>query len=307
MSTMSKAVRFDEYGGIDVLQVVEVPDPVPGPGEVLVRVKAAGINPGEASIREGLLHKLWPATFPSGQGSDLAGVVEAAEESVGAWRPGDEVLGWTDRRASHAELVVTAADQLIAKPQAVPWEVAGALFVAGTTARASVRAIAPQGGETVVVTAAAGGVGSLTVQLARRTGARVIGLASEANHDWLRAHDVIPVTYGDGVAERIRAEAPDGVDAFVDTFGGYLDLALVDLGVAPERVNTIIPPEQRDGVKSEGNNQGASTEALSELAGLIAAGDLELPIARTYPLSDVREAYTELARRHTRGKIVLIP
>jgi NADPH:quinone reductase-like Zn-dependent oxidoreductase len=304
---MSKAVRFNEYGGTDVLQVVDVPDPVPGTGEVLVRVKAAGINPGEASIREGLLHALWPATFPSGQGSDLAGVVEAVGDGVTAWKPGDEVLGWTDQRASHAELVVTSADQLIAKPQAIPWEVAGALFVAGTTARASVRAIAPQAGETIVVTGAAGGVGSLTVQLARRTGARVIGLASAGNHDWLRAHDVIPVAYGDGVAERIRAEAPDGVDAFVDTFGGYLDLALVDLGVAPERVNTIIPPEQRDGVKSEGNNQGASTEALSELAGLIAAGELELPIARTYPLVEVREAYTDLARRHTRGKIVLIP
>jgi NADPH:quinone reductase-like Zn-dependent oxidoreductase len=304
---MSKAVRFNEYGGTDVLQVVDVPDPVPGPGEVLVRVKAAGINPGEASIREGLLHALWPATFPSGQGSDLAGVIEAVGDGVTAWKPGDEVLGWTDNRASHAELVVTAADELAVKPQALAWEVAGALFVAGTTAWASVRAVAPQAGETIVVTGAAGGVGSLTVQLARRTGARVIGLASAGNHDWLRAHDVVPVAYGDGVAERIRAEAPDGVDAFVDTFGGYLDLALVDLGVAPERVNTIIPPEQRDGVKSEGNAAGSSAEVLAELAGLIAAGDLELPIARTYPLDEVREAYTELARRHTRGKIVLIP
>jgi NADPH:quinone reductase-like Zn-dependent oxidoreductase len=304
---MSKAVRFNEYGGTDVLQVVDVPDPVPGPGEVLVRVKAAGINPGEASIREGLLHALWPATFPSGQGSDLAGVVETVGDGVTAWKPGDEVLGWTDNRASHAELVVTAADELAVKPQALAWEVAGALFVAGTTAWASVRAVAPQAGETIVVTGAAGGVGSLTVQLARRTGARVIGLASAGNHDWLRAHDVVPVAYGDGVAERIRAEAPDGVDAFVDTFGGYLDLALVDLGVAPERVNTIIPPEQRDGVKSEGNAAGSSAEVLAELAGLIAAGDLELPIARTYPLDEVREAYTELARRHTRGKIVLIP
>jgi NADPH:quinone reductase-like Zn-dependent oxidoreductase len=304
---MSKAVRFNEYGGTDVLQVVDVPDPVPGPGEVLVRVQAAGINPGEASIREGLLHALWPATFPSGEGSDLAGVVDAVGDGVTAWKAGDEVLGWTDNRASHAELVVTAAGELAAKPQALPWEVAGALFVAGATAWASVRAVAPQAGETVVVTGAAGGVGSLTVQLARRTGARVIGLASDANHDWLRGHDVIPVAYGDGVAERIRAEAPDGVDAFVDTFGGYLDLALVDLGVAPERVNTIIPPVRRDGVKSEGNAAGSSTEVLTELAGLLVAGDLELPVARTYPLDEVREAYTELARRHTRGKIVLIP
>lgn len=304
---MSKAVRFSEYGGIDVLQVVDVPDPTPGAGEVLVRVKAAGINPGEASIREGLLHALWPATFPSGEGSDLAGVVEGVGDGVTAWKVGDEVLGWTDNRASHAELVVTKANEVVPKPQSVPWEVAGALFVAGATAWASVRAVAPQKGETLVVSGAAGGVGILTVQLARRTGARVIGLASEANHDWLREHDIIPVTYGDGVADRIRAEAPDGVDAFVDTFGGYLDLALTDLGVAPERVNTIIPPEKRDGVKSDGNAVGSKPEVMTELAELIAAGDLELPIAATYPLDQVREAYTELAKRHTRGKIVLIP
>jgi NADPH:quinone reductase-like Zn-dependent oxidoreductase len=305
---MSKAVRFHEYGGVDVLQVVDVPDPVPGPGEVLVGVRAAAINPGEISIREGLLHDLWPATFPSGQGSDLAGVVEAVGDGVEAWSPGDEVLGWTDQRAGQAELVVTSADQLVARPAEVPWEVAGALYVAGATAWASVRGIDPQPGETVVVSGAAGGVGTITVQLVRRAGARVIGLAGEANHDWLRAHDVVPVTYGDGVVERIRAAAPDGVDAFLDTFGdGYVALAIEQLGVAPERVNTIVPPERRPGVRSEGNAQGARPEVLAELARLIAAGELEVPIAATYPLDQVREAYTELAKRHTRGKIVLTP
>jgi NADPH:quinone reductase-like Zn-dependent oxidoreductase len=304
---MSKAVRFNEYGGADVLQVVETDPPAPGSDEVLVRVKAAGINPGEISIREGLLHHLWPATFPSGQGSDLAGVVEAVGAGVTAWAPGDEVLGWTDRRASQAELVVTEAEHLVARPASVPWEVAGALFVTGTTAWVSVRAVAPEPGETVVVSGAAGGVGSLTVQLARRTGARVIGLAGESNHDWLRAHDVIPVTYGDGVADRVRGAAPDGVDAFVDTFGGYVGLALDELGVAPPRVNTIIPPERTRGIQSVGNNEGASADVLAEVAALVAAGELEVPIAATYPLDQVREAYTELAERHTRGKIVLIP
>lgn len=304
---MSKAVRYDQYGDVDVLQVVDVPDPVPGPGEVLVRVRAAGINPGEAAIREGLLHDLWPATFPSGEGSDLAGIIEAVGDGVTAWSAGDEVIGWTDTRASHAELAVTGADELTTRPPEVPWEVAGALFVAGATAWACVRAVAPQPGETVVVTAAAGGVGSITVQLARRTGARVIGLAGEANHDWLRAHDVIAVAHGDGVADRIREQAPNGVDAFVDTFGGYLDLALGDLGVAPDRVNTIIPPERRDGVHADGSAAGSSADVLAELAQLIAAGELEIPIAATYRLDRVRDAYTELERRHTRGKIVLLP
>jgi NADPH:quinone reductase-like Zn-dependent oxidoreductase len=304
---MSKAVRFNEYGGADVLQVVETDPPAPGSDEVLVRVKAAGINPGEISIREGLLHHLWPATFPSGQGSDLAGVVEAVGAGVTAWAPGDEVLGWTDRRASQAELVVTEAEHLVARPASVPWEVAGALFVTGTTAWVSVRAVAPEPGETVVVSGAAGGVGSLTVQLARRTGARVIGLAGERNHDWLRAHDVVAVTYGDGVADRVRGAAPDGVDAFLDTFGGYVGLALDELGVAPPRVNTIIPPERTRGIQSVGNNEGASADVLAEVAALVAAGELEVPIAATYPLDQVREAYTELAERHTRGKIVLVP
>jgi len=304
---MSKAVRFDDYGELDVLDVVDVPDPTPGPGQVLVRVKAAGINPGEATIRRGVFHAMWPASFPSGQGSDLAGVVEAVGDAVTGWSPEDEVIGWTDARASQAELVVTEATQLTAKPLEVPWEVAGGLFVAGTTAWACVRAVAPQPGETVVITGAAGGVGSLTIQLARRTGARVIGLAGAANHDWLRSHGVAPVAYGDGVAERIREQAPDGVDAFVDTFGGYLDLALGELGVAPDRVNTIIPPEARDGIHVEGNAQGSSAEVLAELAGLVAAGELEVPIAATYPLDRVRDAYAELERRHTRGKIVLVP
>jgi NADPH:quinone reductase-like Zn-dependent oxidoreductase len=304
---MSKAVRFDDYGELDVLDVVDVPDPTPGPGQVLVRVKAAGINPGEASIRRGVFHAMWPSSFPSGQGSDLAGVVEGVGDAVTGWSAGDEVIGWTDERAGQAELVVTEATQLTAKPPEVPWEVAGGLFVAGTTAWACVRAVAPQPGETVVITGAAGGVGSLTIQLARRTGARVIGLAGAANHDWLRSHGAIPVAYGDGVAERIREQAPDGVDAFVDTFGGYLDLALGELGVAPDRVNTIIPPEARDGIHVEGNAQGSSADVLAELAGLVAAGELEVPIAATYPLDRVRDAYAELERRHTRGKIVLVP
>jgi NADPH:quinone reductase-like Zn-dependent oxidoreductase len=235
-----KAVRFDHYGDIDVLHVADVPDPVPMRGEVLVRVKAAGVNPGEALIRTGALHDRWPATFPSGQGSDFAGIVERPGEGVGDWRPGDEVIGFTDSRASHAELVVVGADQLTRRPPAVPWDVAGALYVARATAWAEVRAVAPSPGEVVVVSGAAGGVGCIAVQLARIANATVIGLASEPHHQWLRSHGAIPVTYGEGVAERIRAAAGDRVDAMIDTFGsGYVELA-IELGVKPERINTIV-------------------------------------------------------------------
>jgi NADPH:quinone reductase-like Zn-dependent oxidoreductase len=304
---MARAVRFDEYGGIDVLQVVEVEPPVPGPGQLLVRVKAAGINPGESKIREGLLRDRFPATFPSGQGSDLAGIVELVGDGVDGIRAGDEVIGYTDNRASQAELAVVDAENVTRRPPSVPWEVAGSLFVAGATAYAAVRAVALKAGDTVVVAGAAGGVGSIAVQLAVRAGATVIGLASEPNHEWLRGHGVIPVTYGDGVTDRIAAAAPDGVDALIDTIGGgYVDLAL-ELGVSPERIDTIADFEAvaKHGVKAEGNAAGASAETLAELAGLIADGKLEVPIAATYPLDQVRDAYRELERGHTRGKIAL--
>lgn len=305
---MPKAVRFDRYGDSGVLEVVEVPRPEPGEGEVLVAVRAAAINPGEAKIRQGLLHERWPATFPSGEGSDLAGVVAELGPGVSGLAVGDEVFGWTDGRASHAEYVVTEATKLAQKPPGVSWEVAGSLFVAGTTAYAALRAVALQKGDTLVVSAAAGGVGSLTVQLAVIAGATVIGLASEANHEWLRQHGVTPIAYGDGVEERVRRVAPV-VDAFVDAFGsGYVELAL-KLGVAPERIDTIadFAAVERHGVKAEGGSTAADAQVLLALADLVADGRLEVPIARTYPLDQVRQAYRELEGGHVRGKIVLIP
>ncbi|MGO8906560.1 MAG: NADP-dependent oxidoreductase [Solirubrobacteraceae bacterium] len=306
---MARAVRFDHYGGVEVLKVVDVEPPVPGTGQVLVRVKAAGINPGEAAIREGRMHERWPASFPSGQGSDLAGVVEEIGDAVEQFEVGDEVIGFTDQRASHAELVLVQAEHLVYRPPDVPWEAAGGLFIAGTTAYAAVRAVALTPGETVVVSAAAGGVGSLAVQLARHAGAKVIGLAGERNHQWLREHGVVPVSYGEGVGERIREACEGPPDAFIDTFGqDYVELALA-LGVQPERVNTIINFEaaQRYGVKTDGSAAAASAEVLAELARLIEEGELEVPIAHAYPLDQVQDAYRELEARHTRGKIVLTP
>jgi NADPH:quinone reductase-like Zn-dependent oxidoreductase len=306
---MSRAVRFDGYGDVEVLRVVDVADPVPGPGQLLVRVRAAGINPGEGKIRQGLLHERFPATFPSGEGSDLAGVVEAVGEGVTELGPGDEVIGFTDNRASHAELAVIEAANATPKPDGVSWEVAGGLFVVGATAYAAVRAVGASKGDTVVIAGAAGGVGSIAAQLARRAGATVIGLASEPNHQWLRDHGVIPVTYGDGVADRVRQAAPEGVDAFIDTVGPpYVGLAL-ELGVAPDRIDTIADFEAVDkhGVKAEGNAAGASAQTLAELAALISEGALEIPIAAVYPLEQVQEAFRELEGGHTRGKIVLVP
>lgn len=162
-----------------------------------------------------------------------------------------------------------------------------------------------------MISGAAGGVGTIAVQIARDTGARVIGLASEANHQWLADHGAIPVAYGAGVADRIRtAAAPGGrVDAFIDTFGGgYVEMA-IGLGVPAERIDTIIDwaAAEKYGVKTEGNAAAASAEVLAELAALIGKGGLEIPIARTYRLDQVQDAYRELEKRHTRGKIVLKP
>src|SRR4051794_34156925 len=192
-----RAVGFDDAGGIDVRRVKEVERPVPDPGQVLVKVKAAGINPGEAAIREGALASVWPATFPSGQGSDLAGVVEELGSGVEGLAVGDEVIGFVNTRSSQAELVLVEAGDLTARPSNVSWEEAGALFVAGTTAYAAVRAVSAGEGDTVVVAGAAGGVGSIAVQLAKNAGAIVIGLAGDANHGWLADHGVIPVSYGE--------------------------------------------------------------------------------------------------------------
>ena len=307
-----KAVRFDEYGDVDVLRVADVPVPDPGAGQVLVRVRAAGINPGEAKIREGLLHARWPATFPSGQGSDLAGVVDRLGPGVTSVAAGDEVIGWVDTRSSQAEYAVVDAANLVPKPPRVPWEVAGALGVAGFTAWAAVRSVNLKTGDTVAVSGAAGGVGSLAVQLARRVGATVVGIAGEGNHEWLREHGAIPVKYGEDLVGRIfdALLTTPQVDAFIDTYGGdYVEFAINELDVEPSRIDTIVRFDavQGYGVKSEGNAVGASAANLAELAQLVAVGELEVPIAATYPLDQVSEAYARLATGHVRGKIVLLP
>jgi NADPH:quinone reductase len=306
---MARAVRFDHYGDRDVLYIADVDVPVPAAGEVVVEVRAAGINPGEAAIRTGALHAMFPATFPSGEGSDLAGVVSAVGDGVTEFSVGDEVLGWSWQRSSHAEYTAVPMTQLILKPAALSWEAAGSLYVVGCTAYAAVRAVDPGPGDTVAVSAAAGGVGSVVVQLLRTKGATVLGIASASNHDWLAAHGVTPVAYGDGLADRLKAAAPNGIDAFIDLFGPeYVQLA-VDLGVAPDRIETIISRQkaQEVGAKVEGSGDASTTEVLSEMAELVASGQIEVPIAATYPLEQVKDAYAELEERHTHGKIVLIP
>jgi NADPH2:quinone reductase len=306
---MSQAVRFDRYGDRDVLYVADVAAPEPTVDEVVVEVRAAAINPGEAAIRNGALDTVFPATFPSGEGSDLAGVVSAVGGGVTEFAVGDEVLGWSWRRSSQAEYVAVPVTQLIRKPAHLSWEVAGSLYVVGVTAYAAVRAVDAKPGETVAVSGAAGGVGSVVVQLLRTRDVTVLGIASPPNHAWLVAHGVIPISYGDGLAERLRAAAPNGIDAFIDLYGPeYVQLA-VDLGIPKDRIETITAraKAQELGTKAEGSGDASTTDVLSQMAELVASGRIEIPIAATYPLEQVRDAFAELEQRHTHGKIVLIP
>jgi NADPH2:quinone reductase len=308
-TTQSRAVRFDSYGGPEVLYVADIERPVPGAGEVLVEVRAAGINPGEAGIRTGALHERFPATFPSGEGSDLAGVVVEIGDEVSDFAVGDEVLGFSFQRSSHATHAIVPIDQLIHKPAQMSWEVAGSLYVVGATAYAAARAVTPQPGETVAVSAAAGGVGSLVVQLLALRDVRVLGIASSSNAEWLRAHGVEPIEYGDGLADRLRRAAPDGVDAFIDLFGpDYVQLA-VDLGVPVQRINTIISfaKAAEVGAKTEGSAEASTSAVLQEIADQIVSGAIDFDVAKTYPLDSVVDAFKELEQRHTHGKIVLLP
>jgi NADPH:quinone reductase-like Zn-dependent oxidoreductase len=304
---MSNAVRFSRYGGAEVLDVVEVDDRSPGHGEVRVRVVTAGINPGENAIRSGAMHAQFPATFPSGQGSDFAGVVAEVGERVDGISVGDEVIGFSDWRNSQAESVTLPADHVIPKPHGVSWDEAGALFVAGTTARACVDAVRIRRGDTVVVAGAAGGVGILVTQLALIGGAAVVATASKDNHAYLESLGAYPVEYGKGLADRIRKIVPDGVDAFIDTHGdGNVETA-VKLGVDRDRINTIIDFAARSkfGVKGDGMATVAARETMLDLARLLANGELVVPIQATFPLAQVRAAYERLSKGHGLGKIVL--
>ncbi|NEM90777.1 NADP-dependent oxidoreductase [Galbitalea soli] len=304
---MSKAVKFEMYGGTEVLQVVEVADREPAAGQVRVRVVAASINPGEAGIRSGAMHAMFPAHFPEGEGSDFAGVVEGVGSGVDFVSVGDEVIGFSDERSAHAEYVVIAADRVIPKPHGAAWDAAASLYVAGTTAFACVSAVDVRRGDTVVVAGAAGGVGVIATQLAVRAGAAVIATASEENHAFLRSVGAIPVAYGKGLIDRIRKIVPDGVDAFIDTHGdGNVELARA-LGVENKRINTL--PDRaavkKYGVKANGMAAVPARETMIQLARMLGAGELVVPVYAHYPLTEVRAAYERLAKGHGLGKIVL--
>ena len=303
-----KAVKFTGYGGPDVLDVVEIPTPTAGPGQIVVAVVTAATNPGEIGIREGRFAAVWPAQFPEGQGNDFAGYVAEIGSGVDDFAVGDEVIGFAPR-AAQAEYVALHTDRVAAKPSGLSWEVAATIAGAGATAWASVNAINPQPGETIVVSAAAGGVGIYAAQLARLRGADVIGICGETNAQLLTSLDIRPAQYGPGLSRLLRDLAPNGIDGFIDTFGsGYVSLA-VSLGVEPDRINTLIDQDavQRFGVHSEAQEQADTPAIWAELAGLAAGGAIAVPVAAVYDFTtdQVRQAYRDVGTRHVSGKRVL--
>jgi NADPH:quinone reductase-like Zn-dependent oxidoreductase len=304
-----RAVQFDSYGGPGVLHIAEVDRPEALDGTVLIQVKACSINPFDYKLREGLMEGMIPVQFPSGQGSDVAGVIEQIGAGVHGWKVGDEVLGATAVRASQAEYALGNPVKLAHKPAALSWETAASVNTVGATAWAMVAAVDVTAADTVLVSGASGGVGSLACQIAVEIGATVIGVASAGNHEWLKARGVIPVAYGDDLRQDVAAIA-DRVDAVLDAHGGgYVQLG-IELGVAPERIDTIADhaaAKEYAGVKAEGSASAPMPRALEELAAKLAGGEFELRIDRVLPLEQVQQAYELLEQGHPQGKIVLVP
>lgn len=302
---MTRAALYDTNGRPDVLYIGEVAEPSPGPGEVVVRVHAAGLNPFDAKLRSGFIPSQAP--FPRRIGGDLAGTIEAVGEGALYWdgapiAVGDEVLGRAG--GALADRVAAAASDLARKPATLAAEVAGGLHVAGLTA-VSVLATVPVGpGDTVLVGGAAGAVGLVAAQLAVRAGARVIGTASERNHTLLRSVGVEPVVYGDDLAARVNAFGT--VTAVFDCHGRDALDAGVALGVEPGRMVAIAAYGALEEIGAHNVEREARTaENLEKLAVQVATGEIVLPVAGTFPLDEVAAAFTALEGAHAPGKIVV--
>lgn len=305
-----RAVTYPAYSqDTATLEVTEVDDPKVGPGAVLIEVRAAGVNPVDWKVMAGGLDGLMDTVFPVIPGWDVAGTVVAVGPDTPDFAVGDEVMAYARKDVVHAgtfaEQVAVAAWSVARKPASLTWEQAGALPLAGGTALRTLDVLEVADGDTVLVHAAAGGVGSIAVQIAVARGARVIGTASEANHDFLRNLGAEPVTYGEGLGERVRAIAPDGVDAVADFVGGQLETTLAVLAQDGRHASVA------DGSVGEHGGHvvwvrplGAETARLAELAD---QGHLTVEVARTFGLDEVAEAFAVSQEGHTRGKLVVVP
>jgi NADPH:quinone reductase-like Zn-dependent oxidoreductase len=304
-----RMARFHEYGDFDVIRAEDVEEPLPGEGEISLRVKAAGVNPIDWKILHGLVSGGEPLAAPRGLGFDVAGVVERVGPGVSGIAPGDELLG-SPIPPSFAEVALSRPEMLVHRPPAVPWEVAGSLGVVVGTAYATLDRLALTAGETLLIFGASGGVGSVATQLALARGVRVIGTAGESKLAMLQALGATGVAYGEGLGERLREVAPDGVDAVLDS-SGHGELATgVELAGGTTRVLTIASSAEaaKLGVAFHAGGGGEMLiPALGEVLPLIEAGSFSFPIAGVYDLDHVGEALRASEHEHPEGKLVVVP
>jgi NADPH:quinone reductase-like Zn-dependent oxidoreductase len=299
---MMKAVRFSQFGGPEVLEIVDLPDPHPGPGQVRIAVRAAGVNPSDWKKRQGLMDPELPQTL----GYEAAGVVDELGEGVADAAVGDRVFGLSAEGAAQAELAVLSYYAPV--PPSLDFPGAAALPSAIETATRALDQLGVRGGSAVLINGASGGVGSAAVQLAVARGARVIGTASPANHDYLRSLGAEPVTYGEGLAERVRAHAPDGVDLALDVAGSGVLPELIELAGDAGHVLTVADfSGARDHeVRFSSGAAGRAVHALGEIGELIESGRFSLPVAQAFPLAEVAQAHRVSEDGHVRGKLVLL-
>jgi NADPH:quinone reductase-like Zn-dependent oxidoreductase len=294
-------MQFKRFGGPEVLELVEVPEPHAAANQIRVVVNAVGVNPVDWKVRQGMMG----GELPQGTGREVAGVVDEVGDEITDVTAGDAVFGFTQNGAADFALL----EHYAPIPTALDYAGAAALPVAIETATRTLDLMGVSAGHTVLVNGAAGAVGIATVQLARERGARVIGTASPGNHDYLRSYGAEPTTYGEGLVERVRELAPDGVDRAIDDAGGGALPALVELAGGPEHVVTIADYEgaQRTGVAMTGGpDSQRAWHALGEIGELIGAGRFSLPIAQTFPLEDLADAHRLSETGHVRGKLVLL-
>ncbi|WP_432753112.1 NADP-dependent oxidoreductase [Streptomyces sp. JL2001] len=304
-----EAIVYEEFGGADVLRhETGVAVPEPGPGEVRVAVAAAGVNPVDHKRRRGWVEQFYPTTFPAVPGLEFAGTVDALGEGVTGVAVGDEVLGWT-KTGAYAQYAL--ADLFVPKPAGLSWEQAASLPVAGETAQRVLDLLGVREGETLLLHGAAGAVGSMAVQLAVASGVTVIGTASERNHAHLRSLGAVPVTYGEGLADRVRAAAPQGVDAVFDAAGhDTLPVSIELMGGEKERIVTIAAVDAAEhGIVFSGLSAAPDVvrAGLTAQAGLAVAGSLRVTVAESFPLKEAARAQELSESGHVRGKLVLRP
>ncbi|KPG80344.1 NADP-dependent oxidoreductase [Frigoribacterium sp. RIT-PI-h] len=308
MARPGKAIEFDGYGDVDQLHFVEQPLPTPADDEVVVEVICAGLNHIENFIRRGDFVDRLPLDFPAREGSCFAGIVKKRGAAVRNFSVGAEVIGHAVGGGAHATYIAVPASAVVPKPQHVPWEVAGGLYLAGATAYDTVRSLHLGPDDVVVITAAAGGVGHIECQLALQLGAKVIGTCSPGNHDYLRSIGVVPVDYGEGLRERIdKAAGTDRhVTAFIDNFGGDNPALSADLGVLPARFSSSEDRLERE-IRFIGAERDDTEPAmiLSALAKLIAENKLRVLVSGFYPFDYIAQAFEDLAEQHSRGKVVV--